>query len=580
MKPIIFNCLDKLVVEKDRLSTCKSKDCWRTVSYETGEVQGTLLTAGVDAFPQDITLRLDLTGWHKIYVCLINLSADNTVMLKLSNDPAFCRFRSPFKGAKHHWQRYEMVDEFLWKCADLTEQDIILAKVPGMQPHVSSLVWLKCVPMSDEEVAQHKAYHNTKATRCVHGHVDPDSRGQLYTTQVDKHLCKEWPLCETDIGELSMEISMDYDTRYDADTSGMPITADDSSGYEKGLIIFRECRDEVFRSRIKLLHEHGISVYATNRMEVASFQFPVENAFFALRFSEENPQYYTVMRDGSTVKVCSYAYPEVQDYVIGNLLHFLKNYDFDGLTLLFHRGLHVAFEEPVVRRFKELYPDVDPFTLPTSDDRLNGVWRNIMTEFMRKLRKAATAEISRPVKINVVVDYHPQSCFRFGLDTEQWAKEGLIDSILQGNMSVTERLDGCLKEDGTIDLQLYKKRLKEDYVITRYMLGNHTEEAIEGFIPYKERCEKYGVKCYIAFNWEHRTDPKDFPEIIQKMKEAGAENFFMFNMNHAMDDMPEFHSFCMAGHDIIDPETYQVNRYRVLSLDGSNISAFNPNWRG
>lgn len=47
-----------------------------------------------------------------------------------------------------------------------------------------------------------------------------------------------------------------------------------------------------------------------------------------------------------------------------------------------------------------------------------------------------------------------------------------------------------------------------------------------------------------------------------------------------MKGLPEFHAMSMSGHERVDKDTYEVKRYRMLSLDGSDISAFNPNWRG
>jgi hypothetical protein len=151
------------------------------------------------------------------------------------------------------------------------------------------------------------------------------------------------------------------------------------------------------------------------------------------------------MRNGATLKVCSYAYDEVQDYMVSQLVGFM-DYGFDGVSLIFHRGAHIGFEEPVIRRFAELYPDVDPFVLPAADERLNGVWSDFMTTFMRKLRNALDAASDRHLKINVITDYTPATSKLFGLDVERWAKEHLIDQVLQTIMETFEDLDGCLNQ--------------------------------------------------------------------------------------------------------------------------------------
>ena len=71
----------------------------------------------------------------------------------------------------------------------------------------------------------------------------------------------------------------------------------------------------------------------------------------------------------------------------------MVNLGFDGISLIFIRGIHIGFDEPVIERLKEFYPDVNPYLLPMADSRLNGVWCEFMNEFTTKLRNKV--EISR-----------------------------------------------------------------------------------------------------------------------------------------------------------------------------------------
>ncbi|NLV74627.1 MAG: hypothetical protein GXY52_08090 [Chloroflexi bacterium] len=551
--------------------------------YETGEVQGTALAAGELTSPEDIRFKLGLRGWHKIFVAVLNLRSENYMYLKLTGDEGFTGLRSPFREHRHRWCPTEFAEEFYWKSADLTGEDIILSKPARIElvRNACCLLWIRCVPMTEEETAEYLAYHDTSATACIHGHVDGDRNTFDQSVDSEKLLVKEMPLCGTDISELSMEISGDIDNEAfltstdDEDAALLTVSAECNL---RGNRLFYENREKAYALRIDFLHRHGIRVYAANRMSVASFQTPFTSPAFQLAFANHHPEYYAVMRDGSTVKVCSYAFEQVQTYVIDTLKEYVQ-YGFDGFTLLWHRGLHIAFEEPVIRRFEERHPGVDPFVLPVKDDRLNGIWCEFMTEFMRKLRAALDEAAGKRMQINVVSEYTPETARHFGLDVETWAREGLIDEILQSNMETFEDLEGCLREDGTIDLARYKEKLGRDYIIKR----NHdtdVDRVLDGIPQYLPICKKYGVKFYAAFPWEHTVSPHEYPGIARRMKQAGAEGFFSWDTNGVVLDLPEFHAMSMTGHEKVNEETYTVNYYRMLSLDGSNISAFNPNWRG
>lgn len=588
MDSIIFNNLNKIVSQPELLCEKTTQNQWQVMPYATGDIAGNLLVAGELTSPEDVTLKLGLSGWHKIYIAMMDMRSANYLHMKLTDDAYFEGIQMPFqpstgegaRGSEYQWAAEEFAEEFYWKSADLTGQDIILSKPVSHVPLTSCLLWIKCVPMTEEEIAAHRSYHDTRLTACVHGHIDEDPNGQDQSDRIEKLLVKEGPLAGTDINEVSLEVSFDY--TYDPSLGEhLPLCLTRThQAWQEGDQLFSGIKETATRERVRFLHENNIQVYAANRMSVCQFQTPYSNAYFsAYNFAGEHPEYYCKMRNSATVKVCSYAYEEVQDYVVDQLVRFM-DYGFDGVSLIFHRGLHIAFEEPVLRRFAERYPGVDPFVLPAADERLNGVWSGFMTEFMRKLRKALDAVSDKHLKINVITDFSPSTSKLFGLDVEQWANAHLIDTVLQGIMETFEDLDGCLNADGTIDMVRYNEKLKTDYIIKRSYPFKITEKVIDGFREYKTFCEPNGVAFYGAFPWEHAVTPEAFVTIAAQMREAGIEKFIMWNLNHAMKDLRELHAISMAGHKEIDPDTYGLNRYRIMSLDGSNISAFNPNWRG
>ena len=256
------------------------------------------------------------------------------------------------------------------------------------------------------------------------------------------------------------------------------------------------------------------------------------------------------------------------------VLAYAVKYGYDGVTLIFHRGLHVGFEEPVLAEFSRRYPNVDPHTLPVTDDRLNGVFCHFMTEFMRELRLALRPFCGGRAVINVITDYTPETSRHFGLDVAEWAREGLVDRVMQGIMEVYEDLSGFLKEDGTIDLSLYKERLKTDYVIRRYHNTN-LDKAIEGSREYLALLSGTDTAYSAALPWMHRISYSEIEPYKEALRKIGVKEFFAWNTNHVLLDVAEMHAIMGRGE-----EYYTVNRYRTLMLDGSNMSEFNPNWRG
>lgn len=309
-------------------------------------------------------------------------------------------------------------------------------------------------------------------------------------------------------------------------------------------------------------------------MQVSNFVAPFSIKGWNMRFVEENPQYYCKTRLGTTVRECSYAYEQVQDYVIGNLVDAVK-YGFDGVSLIYHRGMHIGFDQPVLDRFRQLYPDVDPFRLPFSDPRLHNVWCEFMNTFMRKLRNA----LGEGIKINTITNYGLESSKNIGLDVAYWAANGLIDSASQADMETCEELYDCMSEEepGLIDLDKYCKAIEERTVVTRYYLTN-VDKICDHMHEYTSLKTLYGIDVYHVLPWVGSVKPEDYDGIVQRMREAGAEKFLSWNTNHLLWNRPEWHTVSHIGNAPIGETLRKF--YRVLSFDGNDISHYLPNWRG
>lgn len=570
-KEVIFSSLEDAVINKDDLSPLPSEDKWQTMQYTAGDVSGRMVIAGELCHPRDLTVKLGLRGWHKIFVCTVNMKSVNYFCMRLSSDEGFSGMREPSYGKKFMWTPCEYAQEFFWKCANLSDEELIISKPDSHFRNTCTVLWVRCVPMTADETLEYK---KRRGAGNVMVHFDEDTNAEDSLDSDEGLLTRFVDLKRTDVNECALEISFDYDT---PDHKDIPTLLANDMGWHAGDVAFQKKKAHAYKLRCDFLHENGILAYAANRMSVTEFTPPYTNGQWTYKkFVNEHPKYYCTLRDKSKIAVCSYAYPEVRDYVINTLLSFMK-YGFDGLTLIFHRGLHIGFDEPVIDMFSKKYPGLDPFTLPVTDTRLNGIWCDFMTAFMTELRRKLYAKCGSDKRINVVVDYSPETSVHFGLDTEKWARLGLVDGVCQGIMEMYEDLDGVLNDKGRIDLVKYKEKLKREPVLRRYH-ATDIEKIYEGAKKHLEICDRCGIDFYATLPWPHKVAPEAHAEYIEGLREIGVTKFLSWNTNHLLYDRPE--AAAALSHSNATCEMTEVRQHRMTSLSGSNIGIFNPNWRG
>lgn len=567
----LFCDLMEIAVNKENISMKCEKGKWCGIEYKTKLGNGYLLAAAQEIYPEPVKFNLNLEGWYKIYVCLFNMRSENYSYIKLSDDEQYTPIRQSRKGNPESWCPTEYMEEIYWKCADLTNQQVILAKPEANILSVSGIAWIRCEEMSEGEIELYKASLN-KDNKCIQMHIDVDSFGEDRSQDKIEHWAKLNMLKNSNVDFCSLEYSLTYD--YETDSDFIPLRRD-AMQFTTGKYSYAD----IWRKYLEVAHKNGIKLYATHRMSMANFYVPSTSPQLHNNFITKNKQYYCKNRDGSTVNVCSYAFEAVWDYVIKNMIRMIEQ-GFDGISMIFHRGVHIAFEQPVIERFAELYPNVDPYLLPVTDERLHGVWCEFMTGFMRCVRERINDISERHIHINVITDYGLKTSKNFGLDVETWAKEGLIDSASQADMETFEDLTDCMSDsdETLIDMGKYRKKL-EDFPVIRRNFGTNLEKVCQHMQEYLRLEELYGIKVYHVLPWVHTVEPEEYNGMVERMQLCGAKRFLAWNTNHMTWNLPEFHIVTQIGNK---PGVNVSLRkfYRVLSLDNSDISQFNPNWRG
>lgn len=556
------------------------RNLWRAVEYETAEISGKMLCAIGVSQPEPVKINPNLTGWYKIFVSLINEKDKSVIFMRLSNDEAETKI-SVMGGDR--WYACETAEEALWKCADMTNQEIIISKRKNTVPLTDSmLAWIRFVPMSDFEVEEY-----------INERLRTDTKRILATHDMT-FLCSEenptnpieWrsviqPLIGTDVKTVFIEDMRFWDYNYDIKNSHFHTLK------EEALIKYLSRTDfnVMISDLIDYSHKNGLEIYNSLRMGfIQPCSFPKGGVFIENELSSKSEEYRTVDRDGSIVEARSYIYKEIQDYVIER---FVKNVKlgFDGISLIWTRGMpYVLFEEPFIELFQQSYPKLDPRELPLSDKRLAEVRCSVITGFMRRLRNRLDSEFDRHIKINVHIGNDLDNNLLMATDVEAWAKEGLIDSFFVMPMRIFENIDDVMQTDNSklIDLEKYaeKSRNSLNSIISRHPM--HIQQV--DYNRFLDIAKKYNITAY--FDLMYRS--MNCQQIKDRVLDAyshGVENIAIWDVYDQNYAFSKWNFVSKIGHkDNLQNMNFgrgeYWNIYRLISLDGKNVSVYNSMWKG
>ncbi len=572
MEGIVFSNLNEIVKNPDAISNRPSEDRWCVMPYETAAVSGNALMTTYTGAPKDVVLAPRLTGWHKIFVSSIRMVGDFWLLMKLDNEDHFMTIHDSYETAPEAHSTNETVEEQFWCCADMTGRDIWLRKHRSNIDSISTLVWLRFVPMTEEEVEEYKDYVKPDGRRNMHVHYDNDTNDHYGTATEEDTVMINYTVKDSDAKICTQECLDDVyeDEAYDET---------DRALQARTLHYNSECRaaarrmDEIVKERADLMHKLGVKLYAGYRTSVAAGSPPYVPLLSNV-FLKKHPEYSCYTRDGRRTGILSYVYPEVRQYSIDFLKRAVAR-GYDGVSLICHRGIHMAFEQPVVDEVARRHGGLDARRLPMNDSRLLDVWGMFFTEFVRDLRDQLDAQEGRHVPINVITGFSPECSRHLGVDIEMLCKAGVIDHFCAEAMDMYEaHTASCMDEDGLIDLEKYKEVLKKSIVVGRIYWDNR-DRLNDGIPKFAEISKKYGVEFFAGMSPNgFVTAPKRI-ERINQLRELGAENFSFFNFCHDGARIRPIVYAVKTGREKNYPEFYTPHFYRVLSLGGVDISTYN-----
>ncbi len=590
-KELLFSDLFECFEPKENISTISYKNKWRAVDVDTNEYSGRLLASNAGN-PDDISFDPKLNGWYKIY---LHLPGRSVLFLKLSGDSAFV-------SASAVTRRRYLIEEVLWRCADMTDQSIILSRKIDANAQHSILSAIKLVPMSDDEVEEYKREQERQDTKRIYATDDMHNRlAFLNQSSYDDWRAVAMNYENSDVEWLSIEslatLVSDHLEIENADDFGFP--------YEIDRNVYNNAkkfdRYKVINTVVDQCKKMGIKSSVSMRMGGWGMPFPYDQFYFDCDFVESHPEWRTKDRNGDEIRAMSYAYPEVRKFMIDELVKCAES-GCDAVTIMAHRGIpYVLFEEPVAEKFYELYGEY-PYELPLDEPRLNKLHCDIMTGFVRELREALDERFEKnKVQIHFRSLYSLYDSKYVALDAEEWAKQGLISAIISYPQRVHELLVGDVWKDDRkerLDIEKYTNYVRTSYHVNMRPCDFETIEPIVNYRgelcgprDQRERVEewmslekKYGVKLYFEILPRHLSC-EEFRDRAMDLYNCGADGLALWDTYGRAAFKSTWATARRLGHkdDLATKGVGEGNDFRtlfMLKLGDRDLNRFNPDWGG
>ena len=475
-----------------------------------------MLVAGQNTGAPEIRYAPSRRGRHEVWFGLRSYGGEDQTHLqtKLTRDSAFSLLI-------HRGEDRARIDEYYWKSADLTGQEIVLRQfrrqlVPGDPDSVANgcagvwLAYIKLVPVREPQSGNEQ--------KRLYAHHDAWSYTYQYRPTSAADIRRELePFRNTDFSRIYWEGGMG-DRMYLPTKKGVSATDDwiedpyrvgDRLAAESWQALKRQGIDP-FRTALEHAHSLGMEFHATYRP--AGFHFPVpEDQWNTGGVYDKHPEWRGRDKQGRATPRLSYAWPEVRQVALGFIREMLA-YPVDGVCIAYNRRPPlVEYEQPVVDSFRK-ETGLDAARLDDPDARWLKFRARTLTQFMRELRAVA----GKKRVTAIVMSSERENLFQ-AIDLEAWIGEGLVDTIVP--YTSVERLTSTADSwDNPRDLDFFVR-------ITR------------------------GTKCELAPNMLPRVmPPETYLRRASAIYDLGVERFFFWDTNARYDFGPSWSTLRRLGH--------------------------------
>ena len=448
-----MNCLSDMsqCTPVSALSRVNRKNHWTLIPYETDEVSGVMIGAGSVADAPEVTLPLGVSGWHAIYLGFWNPHHDYDggacVRLKLTGDPCF-QALSDFNydgaaAAPSLWGGAEL-QECFFRHADLTGKDLVIAQQSKGEPKKAYVAYFKVIPLSQ---AQADAIQKDRANRDSRTLIATNDGASFFyhkgcTTK--EEILEQLELYRhSDIGKVAWAVSYGDKTNYPSKVAHC-VTAKRANSditLSPSQAVLSESLDTLLSQGVipvqvalEHVHDMGLKFDAMFRMGINGDIPPCDICHEGLVASR--PQLRMVAKDGTPLEKASYAFPQVQEFMLSLIREVIENFDIDGVDLGWIRGPQfVGYETPFVEDFMKEHGE-DPRTLDENDIRAQRLRARYLTDFVRRVRRLVDEmgdKRGRKIELSAWL-FSSEACLFFGLDVETWLKEELLDQIVGADL--------------------------------------------------------------------------------------------------------------------------------------------------
>ena len=595
-KELFFCKLDEVFTPREHMSPYGLRDKWRVVPVSTEKYSGNMLCAAYHN-EADLSFSPHLHGWYKIYLHFPSGRID----IKLTSDPCFLQVRESPLAKKDG----SFMTEVLWRCADMSGESIIISKRKATCDYTPAILSaIRFVPMSDEEVEMWRYEESRTDTKRIY--ATDDMHNIFYHrnyTELSDWLSVVENYAHSDVEWISIEqirnFVCDRLPTDDIDNFAFPRIGDMRVQKNYSRFDF----DEVLQTVVAHGKKRGFKMSVSLRMGAWGMTFPYDQYYFDSDFMMEHPELRAVDRNGDEISAMSYAYPEVRDHMVRELVNMART-GCDAVTLIAHRGIpYVLFEKPVADRFRAMYAE-DPYELPLDDPRLHRLHCDIMTEFFRAARLALDESYpDRHVEIHLRGMFSVFDTDYIGFDVEQLAREGLVDAIISYPQRFYELLNGDIWQEGKewrIDLDKYTDYCRKNaglltvrskcYEFTPSPYTNYKGELC-GPTTQRERVEqwnaleqKYGVKIYYEIMPRMMVN-QEFKQRVVELYDCGAERIGLWDTFDRAPAKVMWSTVSRIGHkdELRSLDTGEGEQYRLLrigKIGEHDISRYDPSWGG
>lgn len=224
-------------------------------------------------------------------------------------------------------------------------------------------------------------------------------------------------------------MTMRPDTKY----GESPLRPDKDNYYERDWIFneslrrFRDANIDPLNVVRQATRECGLELHFYPRMLAFYGCFP--HVSWTTEFFKTHPQCRCFDEFGKPVNIMSYAYPQVQEHLLGFYRELLE-YDPDGICLAFNRGLPLMIcEEPVLAAYESKYHRRPILPEEVDSPEMLTVRHELLADFVERVNHLLE---ERGKELSCIVPRNFERNRIFGLDIELLARRGAVKTVMVG----------------------------------------------------------------------------------------------------------------------------------------------------